>query len=388
MTLERCLAEFDWSEKAALQGKLIDGRYHGIARRLLPRRRRVRPEGERAARARSRRHGLGLCRLLLDRPGARDGVRADRRRRARNADGRHQGRVPRLDRPRARRLRLLQLALGGDGRLRDRGGGGEAARGDLRRGGRAAGLRGGRDRDRCRHGARSATDDRCRSAVSRGSRRKPPMPATSAPTATARMPRMSRSIPRPATSSSSTTWRSRTSAASSIRSPCTARRSARSCRVSAARSWSISSTTQDGQLLTGSFADYLLPTASDFPNIRAVALEEQALAQQSARRQGRGRRRHHPGRRRDRQCGGGGARLARRAAARAAAVAAARVAADQPAPLIGDRHGAFDDAAGRAVHALEHSLNCISAHIVDVEAGFFRIGEKLRILQGALERRP
>src|SRR5262249_21948115 len=30
----------------------------------------------------------------------------------------------------------------------------------------------------------------------------------------------------------------------------------------------------DGQLLTGSFADYLLPTASDFPTIRAVALEE------------------------------------------------------------------------------------------------------------------
>jgi carbon-monoxide dehydrogenase large subunit len=31
---------------------------------------------------------------------------------------------------------------------------------------------------------------------------------------------------------------------------------------------------QDGQLLTGSFADYLLPTADDFPSIRAVALEE------------------------------------------------------------------------------------------------------------------
>jgi carbon-monoxide dehydrogenase large subunit len=31
---------------------------------------------------------------------------------------------------------------------------------------------------------------------------------------------------------------------------------------------------QDGQLLTGSLADYLLPTASDFPNIRAVALED------------------------------------------------------------------------------------------------------------------
>jgi aerobic carbon-monoxide dehydrogenase large subunit len=31
---------------------------------------------------------------------------------------------------------------------------------------------------------------------------------------------------------------------------------------------------EDGQLLTGSFADYLMPTASDFPSIRAVALEE------------------------------------------------------------------------------------------------------------------
>jgi carbon-monoxide dehydrogenase large subunit len=30
----------------------------------------------------------------------------------------------------------------------------------------------------------------------------------------------------------------------------------------------------DGQLLTGSLADYLLPTATDFPNIRAVALEQ------------------------------------------------------------------------------------------------------------------
>jgi carbon-monoxide dehydrogenase large subunit len=31
---------------------------------------------------------------------------------------------------------------------------------------------------------------------------------------------------------------------------------------------------EDGQLLTGSFADYLLPGASEFPNIRVVALEE------------------------------------------------------------------------------------------------------------------
>src|SRR5439155_17748015 len=29
-TLERCLAEFGWDEKAKLSGKLIDGRYHGV----------------------------------------------------------------------------------------------------------------------------------------------------------------------------------------------------------------------------------------------------------------------------------------------------------------------------------------------------------------------
>jgi len=31
LTLDRCLAEFGWSDKAKLQGKLIDGRWHGLA---------------------------------------------------------------------------------------------------------------------------------------------------------------------------------------------------------------------------------------------------------------------------------------------------------------------------------------------------------------------
>jgi carbon-monoxide dehydrogenase large subunit len=30
MTLDRCLSEFNWSEKTRLSGKLIDGRYHGV----------------------------------------------------------------------------------------------------------------------------------------------------------------------------------------------------------------------------------------------------------------------------------------------------------------------------------------------------------------------
>src|SRR5262245_65119746 len=33
---------------------------------------------------------------------------------------------------------------------------------------------------------------------------------------------------------------------------------------------------EQGQLLTGSLADYLIPTASDFPNIRAVVLDDHA----------------------------------------------------------------------------------------------------------------
>ena len=45
-TLDRCLKEIDWAEKSKLQGKLIDGRYHGLARRLLHRGRRGRPEGD------------------------------------------------------------------------------------------------------------------------------------------------------------------------------------------------------------------------------------------------------------------------------------------------------------------------------------------------------
>ena len=31
ITLDRCLAEFNWAERSKLQGELIDGRYHGIA---------------------------------------------------------------------------------------------------------------------------------------------------------------------------------------------------------------------------------------------------------------------------------------------------------------------------------------------------------------------
>ena len=44
---------------------------------------------------------------------------------------------------------------------------------------------------------------------------------------------------------------------------------------------------EHGQLLTGSLADYLLPTASDFPKIRGYRDGIAPFSDQSARRQGR-----------------------------------------------------------------------------------------------------
>ena len=117
-TLDRCLAEIDWAEKSKLQGRLIDGPLSRPRDRLLHRGRRRRPEGNARLVLEPRRRGhRGLCRLLRGRPGRRDRVRADRRRRARGADRPHPQRVPRLDRLCERRLRRLSLARGGDGRL-------------------------------------------------------------------------------------------------------------------------------------------------------------------------------------------------------------------------------------------------------------------------------
>ena len=76
---------------------------------------------------------------------------------------------------------------------------------------------------------------------------------------------------------------------------------------------------EQGQFLTGSLADYLLPTATDFPNLRCVRHRRSSLADQSARRQGRRRGRHRRRRRRDGERGGERAVLVR---GRAAALAA------------------------------------------------------------------
>ena len=76
---------------------------------------------------------------------------------------------------------------------------------------------------------------------------------------------------------------------------------------------------EQGQFLTGSLADYLLPTATDFPNLRSLRDRQLSFADQSARRQGRGRGRHRRRRRRDGERGGERAVVVRRRAAAAAA---------------------------------------------------------------------
>ena len=68
-----------------------------------------------------------------------------------------------------------------------------------------------------------------------------------------------------------------------------------------------------GQPLTTTFADYLLPTATELPPISTTLYQETPLAAESAGRQGRRRGRHHPGRGGDHLRGRGCARAVRRA---------------------------------------------------------------------------
>ena len=92
-TFARCLEEIGWAAKAPLQGTLVDGRYHGLAigcyfeggasgpresARLV-----LEPDGA----------VVGPCRLVGERAGSRDRVRPDRRRCAGDAGGSHQRRL-------------------------------------------------------------------------------------------------------------------------------------------------------------------------------------------------------------------------------------------------------------------------------------------------------
>ena len=170
--------------------------------RLLSRRRRLRPARERAHGAGGRRQRVALCRLVVGRAGRRDRVRADRRRCARHADGAHQPRAARLHHLREAGLRLVLVALHRHGRLGHRAGGGLSQGRDPRRGGAnaSAALRRTSPSTATMPSVPAALRFRFRRSPPTASRPKAPSPATSAPTATARTRRMSRSIPAPVTS--------------------------------------------------------------------------------------------------------------------------------------------------------------------------------------------
>ena len=111
VTLERCLAEFGWRGQAGARRQIDRGALSRPRPRLLRRGRRHRSARERTPRARRRRTGHRLRRCFGDRPGPRDGVRADRRRRARNPDRAHRwlcitARPPAFTRASARSVRV------------------------------------------------------------------------------------------------------------------------------------------------------------------------------------------------------------------------------------------------------------------------------------------
>ena len=85
---------------------------------------------------------------------------------------------------------------------------------------------------------------------------------------------------------------------------------------------------EDGQLLTASFADYLLPTAADFPAIRGKVHGARAGPWQSARRQRRRRRRNRCGSGSGDQRGVRSALVVRRSSPQFADFSAERLAVD------------------------------------------------------------
>ena len=84
---------------------------------------------------------------------------------------------------------------------------------------------------------------------------------------------------------------------------------------------------EDGQLVTGTFVDYALPSAADVPELRDRPHGD-PVAGQLARRQGRGGGRHDRGQPRDRQRGDRRAAAGRRGLHQHAALAAERVGDD------------------------------------------------------------
>ena len=274
-TLDRCLAEFDWMEKAKLKGRLIEGRYHGVgiacfiegggvgprenARMVLE------GDGSISVYVGSAIVGQGLETICVQ-------IAADA---LEVADGTDQD-LSRIDHLPARRLRLVWFAFHGDGRLRHHRRRGEPERSHPRRRRPAAELR-----------------RRRTSSLKPGWRRRPMATWSAGPT-------LQREICDPTAHSSSDrrTYGYGAHAAhvavdprtghvevvdyvavgdvGRIINPMTLHGQIVGAIVQGLGSTFLEHLVYDeeGQLLTGSLADYLLPTATDYPNIRVFDQEE------------------------------------------------------------------------------------------------------------------
>ncbi len=124
---DRCLTEIGWEEKRPMQGQRVRRPISGHCGRALRRKRRRGPARECAHDDRGRRYSYHRCRLFCAWTGARNRIRADRRRCLVGAvrPSAHPARVNLLGRG---GLRHLSLACGCNGRICDLGGGKEAAR--------------------------------------------------------------------------------------------------------------------------------------------------------------------------------------------------------------------------------------------------------------------
>ena len=154
-TLDRCLDEIGWTKKAGLRGKLIDGRYHGMAVGCYL-------EGGASGpreNARMQLEADGTVSVFVGSSAVGQGVETVFAQIAADALEMPMDRIKGVFHGStdfvSRRLRLVQLTLRGDGRLRHSRGGRQIARRHPRSGRKAPGLRGAGDRHRQRYGGRA-----------------------------------------------------------------------------------------------------------------------------------------------------------------------------------------------------------------------------------------
>ena len=278
MTLDRCLADFGWAEKSKLQGKLIDGRRHGIAVGCYL-------EGGGSGPRENVRMVLendGTVSLYVGSSSVGQGVETVFAQIAADALDMPMARINRVQHGSTdlceAGLRLLFVALHRHGRLGHRAGGGLLEGRDPRRGGEASRLR------RRTRSPSTATTPSVPAAHRSRSRRSPPTASPSEGTYASNKRTYSYGAHAahvavdPGTGHVALIDYMAVEDVGRIINPLTLHGQTVGAIVQGLGGALLEHLVYDadGQFLAGSLADYLLPTAGDFPVIRAHALEVKA----------------------------------------------------------------------------------------------------------------